>query len=182
MVFRLRGPVFFALLFALAAWTAAKAQAGQGSKALPGMLASTPAVAPPDSSEPATGENTEEGFGFTLARMLVVLGVVLGLVYLTLNFGLRRLLGVRAGSSNLGGWVKLLQRIPLDAKKSIYVVKAGGEYLLLGGGDLGVTLLAKLNAEEAERLERERPGGGTNLPPFLSKLLSRRGAPPPPTG
>jgi hypothetical protein len=63
----------------------------------------------------------------------------------------------------------------------LFVVRAAGEYLLLGGGDGGIALVSKLDPAEVERLQREKPPAPLALSPFLQKLLTRRGGTPPPT-
>lgn len=125
------------------------------------------------------------GLGWALVRMLVVLGIVVGLIYLTLNFGLRRLMGVPGMSLGRARIVSVVERIPLDQRRAMFVVKAAGEYLLIGGGDANLSLIAKLDGDTVERIEKEvrdaqaRP---PQLSPFLQKLLTRRNdvKPPPP--
>jgi flagellar protein FliO/FliZ len=125
-----------------------------------------------------------EGMGWVLVRTVVVLGLVVGLVYLVLNVGLRRLMGIK-GIGLPGGaqpLVAVMQRIPLDPKRSLFVVKAAGEYLLVGGGDGSLTLISKLDAEAVARFEREQSTPSAPLvSPFLQKLLSRKGGSPPPS-
>lgn len=120
----------------------------------------------------ALKDDESESVGFALFRTLVVLGVVLMIVWLSLNFGLRRLMGLKGP---LGGpaVVTVLERVPLDQKRALFVVKAAGEYLLLGGGDGALGLVAKLNAEEVEKL-LQRPAGGAIASPFLARLLSKK--------
>lgn len=118
---------------------------------------------------------------WSLLRMLAALGVVLGLVYISLNWGLRRLMGARAPGFGGASVVKVVERIPLDPKTSLFVIKAAGEYLLIGRGEQGLSTLSKLDSVEVERIEREKSVPGAPLSPFLQKLLSRRGGPPPPT-
>lgn len=89
--------------------------------------------------------------------MLLVLALVLALVYLSLNFGLRRLMRVGSGAQAL---VQVHERVPLDPKKSLYLVEAAGEYLLLGAGEGQVSLLTRIDPDKAR------------------EWLSRRAAPP----
>jgi flagellar protein FliO/FliZ len=161
-------------------------------------LASTgapaPAAAPPAGARPSlddkfsldTQEPPEtESVGWALFRSTMVLGAVLGLIYLTLNVGLRKMMGLRMGGGGRDPLVKVVERIPLDPKRSMFVVKAAGEYLLVGGGDGALSLISKLDPVEVARLEHERATPATSasplISPFLQKLLSRRGGPPPPS-
>ena len=111
--------------------------------------------------------------------MFAAMGFVIAAIYITLNFGLRKLMGVRAvGTAQL---VQVLGRVPLDQKKSILVLRAAGEYLLVGASDHAINLICKLDTQEVERLERESRDQTPGMSPFLQKLLSRKGGPPPPS-
>ncbi len=134
--------------------------------------------------EPAA-EAEPDSLGWTLIRTLLVLGAVVASIYLTLNVGLRRLMGLQAQSAGRQPLVSVVERLPLDQRRSLFVVKAADEYLLVGGGEAGLQLLSKLDAEAVERIRAQRPQ--TNvvpLSPFLQKLLSRRsgGSPSQPPG
>jgi flagellar protein FliO/FliZ len=122
---------------------------------------------------------SEDNLGWTLLRTMVVLGMVIALVYVTLNVGLRRLLGIKpvAGSANI---VTVLERVPLDQKRALFVVEAAGEVLLVGGGDGGgLSLITKLDAAEVAKL-RATPGPvPVQLSPLLQKLLGRKDPKPP---
>lgn len=122
----------------------------------------------------------ERSLGWQAFQTFVVLGLVILLIYLTLNHGLRRLMGIRGPVGR--SVVTVIDRVPLDQKKALYVVKVAGEYLLLGGAEGGVQLVTKLDAAEVERLQRDARAATPQLSPFLQKLLSRRGGTPPPTG
>lgn len=110
--------------------------------------------------------------GWTLLRTFIVLGIVILAIYITLNFGLRRLMGISAMPRGQAV-VQVVERIPLDQKRAMFVVKAAGEYLLIGGGDGALQLISKLDPTEVEKLQQQRPPSIT-LSPFLQKLLKRR--------
>ncbi|MFZ5441658.1 MAG: FliO/MopB family protein [Myxococcota bacterium] len=132
-----------------------------------------PRAAPPEL------EGAEElNLGWTLFRTMLVLAIVVGLAWLTLNVGLRRLLGIKpvVGTS----LVTVLERVPLDQKRSLFVVEAAGEVLLVGGGDGALSLISKLDRAEVERLRAAASAQrSVQLSPFLQKLLGRKDAPPP---
>jgi flagellar protein FliO/FliZ len=110
--------------------------------------------------------------------MFAAMGFVIAAIYLTLNFGLRRLMGARAvGNVQV---VSVMERVVLDQKKSILVLRAAGEYMLVGATDGGINLICKLDSQEVERLERESRVQSPGISPFLQKLLARKGGPPPP--
>ena len=150
-----------------------------------------PAVALPSSgaaepelprSEPPELAGSDLDLGWTLVRTMVVLGIVVALAYLTLNVGLRKLLGIR--SPTMARIVTVLERVPLDQKRSLFVVEAAGEVFLVGGSDASLTLLSKLDAEAVQKLKASAGGGRdqpVRLSPLLQKLLGRKDAPPPTT-
>ncbi len=126
-------------------------------------------------TEPFEGQS----MGWMLVKSCFALGLVIALTYLSLNFGLRRMMGLKGGPfAGRAGLVTVIERVPLDPKRSMFVVKAAGEYLLVGGGE-DLQLIAKLDPEAVERHEREQQNRPPpQLSPFLQKLLTRR--PPPP--
>lgn len=129
-----------------------------------------------DAAATATEAEAEpESMGWMLIRTLLVLGAVVASIYLTLNVGLRRLMGLQGTAPGKQTVVSVVERLTLDPKRVLFVVKAADEYLLLGGGEAGLQLLSKLDLEAVERIRAQRPQ--TNvvpLSPFLQKLLSRR--------
>ncbi len=134
----------------------------------------------------ALAESEEsENLGWALARTLLVLGVVVASIYLTLNVGLRKLMGLQGAAMGRQPLVSVVERLPLDQRRSLFVVKAADEYLLVGGGEGGLQLLSKLDVEAVERIRAQRPQtNAVSLSPFLQKLLSRRsgGSPSQPPG
>ncbi len=129
-------------------------------------------------SEPPELAAEEFSLGWTLLRTMIVLAMVVALAYLTLNVGLRRLLGIRSpvGTSV----VTVLERVALDQKRSLFVVEAGGEVLLIGGADSALTLITKLDRKEVDKLRAALPSSPVQLSPFLRKLLGRKEAIAPP--
>ncbi len=130
-------------------------------------------------SEPPELAAEDLNLGWTLVRTTVVLAMVVALAWVTLNVGLRRLLGIRpTAGTNL---VSVLERVTLDQKRSLFVVEAAGEILLVGGGDGSLSLISKLDRAEVDKLRAASPSQPIQLSPFLQKLLGRKDAPPPPT-
>lgn len=133
----------------------------------------------PFAEELALAGSEDESLIWTLVRTFLVLGVVIACIYVVLNFGLRRMMGLKPGGQGTHALVTVVDRIPLDPKHTLLVLKAAGEYLLVGSGDAGMNLIAKLQTEEVERLQRDRTEAAGAMSPFLQKLLSRGGHPPP---
>ncbi|MGE6762473.1 flagellar biosynthetic protein FliO [Corallococcus interemptor] len=125
----------------------------------------------------------QESLGWVVVRTVALLGAVLAAIYLTLNVGLRRLMGLQGVPVGKASVVSVMERIPLDQRRTLFVLKAADEYLLVGGGEGGVQLVSKLDRDAVERIRAARPPSSpVSLSPFLQKLLSRRtgGTTPPP--
>lgn len=151
------------------------------------MQSPAPASAPgselpdPFAAEVAAAEEPES-LGWVLARTLLLLIAVLAGVYLTLNVGLRRLMGLQSVVSGRQSLVSVVERVPLDQRRTLFVLKAADEYLLVGSGEGGLQLLSKLDTQAVDRIRAERPPPTNVIPlsPFLQKLLSRRTGSTPP--
>ncbi|MCY1034136.1 flagellar biosynthetic protein FliO [Corallococcus sp. BB11-1] len=126
----------------------------------------------------------QESLGWVVVRTVALLGAVIAAIYLTLNVGLRRLMGLQGVPVGKASVVSVMERIPLDQRRTLFVLKAADEYLLVGGGEGGVQLVSKLDRDAVERIRAARPPSSpVSLSPFLQKLLSRRtGGPTPPPG
>jgi flagellar biogenesis protein FliO len=120
--------------------------------------------------------------GWALGRTVLLLLAVLASIYLTLNVGLRRLMGLQGITVGRQPLVSVVERVPLDQRRILFVLKAADEYLLVGSGEGGLQLLSKLDTQAVERIRAERPPSPTTamLSPFLQKLLSRRTGSTPP--
>jgi flagellar protein FliO/FliZ len=130
----------------------------------------------------ATADADPESLGWVLARTLLLLGAVLLSIYLTLNVGLRKLMGLQGPVGRRQSLVSVVERVPLDQRRTLFVLKAADEYLLVGSGEGGLQLLSKLDTEAVDRIQAERPPPSNVVPlsPFLQKLLSRRTGSTPP--
>ncbi|MBX7101602.1 MAG: flagellar biosynthetic protein FliO, partial [Myxococcaceae bacterium] len=168
---------------------AAPAEAAPAAAA-PAPKAEPPAEPPADPkadielprSEPPELAGGEIDYGGMLFRTFVVLGLVIAVIYLTLNHGLRRLMGISAPGRS-PGVLQVVDQVSLDQKQRLYVVRAAGEYLLVGGADGGLSLLSKLDTAKVDELRAAKPAApAVTLSPLLQKLLGKRGAPPPPPG
>lgn len=129
----------------------------------------------PFAPPPPPASEEQESMGWTLVRTLFLLGAVLAFIYLTLNVGLRRLMGLQGVPMGHKSVVTVLERVPLDQRRTLFVLKAADEYLLVGGGEGGLQLLSKLDTQAVERIRSEGPrASAIPISPFLQKLLSRR--------
>jgi flagellar protein FliO/FliZ len=130
-------------------------------------------------SLPPGMQEEPESLGWMLTRTLLLFGAVVASIYLTLNVGLRKLMGLQGVPMGRASVVSVVERVPLDQRRTLFVLKAADEYLLVGGGESGLQLLSKLDTEAVERIRSERPPAKVvSLSPFLQKLLARRDATP----
>jgi flagellar biogenesis protein FliO len=170
------------LIAALAAPGSAAAQAQLPSAPAPAAApAAAPAPTPPVAAPPAAAKDPAkdpalygsmdepspvDGPGYLLFKTLVVLGLVVAVIYLTLNVGARKLLKLGPQSNAL---VKVVDRVPLEPKKSLYVLQVGGEFLLVGASEQGLALVSKLDAEGVQKALAERIAAQPT-PTFLERL------------
>lgn len=130
-----------------------------------------------DPNAPPGMQAEPESLSWMLLRTLLVFGGVLASIYLTLNVGLRKLMGLQGVPVGRPSVLSVVERLPLDQRRTLFVLKAADEYLLVGGGESGLQLLSKLDTEAVERIRSERPPANVvSLSPFLQKLLARRNA------
>lgn len=117
-----------------------------------------------------------------LLETLLALGLVCGLAYLVFRLMLPRLTTIRASNS----MVRVVDRVGLDARKSLYVVEVAGRWLLIGASEAGVHLVSELDAqsaeEAAEELERRRATPSPSVEAArrafadrLARLMNRKG-------
>ena len=88
-----------------------------------------------------------EGF-FTVAGTLILVVGILVLCYFTTR-KLERVQTVGGG----GRYIRLLERIVIGQDKTIALVQAGDNYLLLGVASSQITVLMELNKEQLTELE-----------------------------
>jgi flagellar biosynthetic protein FliO len=80
-------------------------------------------------------------------QTIFALGFVCVLAYVILRVVLPRLSMTGAGKS----MVRVVDRTPLDQRRSLYVVEVTGRWLLIGASEGGLQLISELDAEKAEQ-------------------------------
>jgi flagellar protein FliO/FliZ len=105
------------------------------------------------------------GYGAYLLQTLLVLAVVCVAAWAILRFGLRRLYPASAASA---GAIRVVARLPIEPRRTLYIIEAGGKSLLVGVTDGGMTTLAELDPEALAAMTQ-------NLPPRKSFLEVLRG-------
>jgi flagellar biosynthetic protein FliO len=107
------------------------------------------------------GQVPSVGWG-SLALSFVSLGAVCLVAYVAL-----RLLAGR-GIGKASGAIRVLARCPLEPRRSLYVIEAGGRCFLVGVGDGPMAMLAEL---DASALPKETPAPA--LWPRFADVLER---------
>ncbi len=96
-----------------------------------------------------------------LVETFVTLVAVVAIAILVL-VGARRL-----GVGRPHGPMRLVGRMPLDARRAIYLVQVGGQVLILGASEAGLTKLGELRDSELGDLPSEK------AKPTFSELFAR---------
>ncbi len=113
-----------------------------------------------------------------LLQTFAALGLVCGLAYLIFRVVLPKLGTSFNGSNNM---VRVVDRVGLDARKSLYVIEVAGKWMLVAGSENGVRLITELDAntakvaEEAILRQRIQPNsGGKTFADKLNEVISRK--------
>ncbi|MGE0785188.1 MAG: FliO/MopB family protein [Sandaracinaceae bacterium] len=108
------------------------------------------------------------GYGVALLQTLVALAAVSILAWTVLRWAQKR--GVLVS----GQRVKVLERVTLDARRSLYLVQLGDRVLLLGGGDgAAPAVLAEMSLDELP----PPPERAATFGAMLEKLRNKPDAP-----
>ncbi len=119
------------------------------------------------------------GYGASLLQSLLALAAVCVLAWVVLRWSAQRGLGLGQGQR-----VKVLERVPLDARRWVYLVQIGERVLVVGAGDgASPSLLAELKESELpavapgrsfiELLKKPRP----TQPPLSDPTTERSDTP-----
>lgn len=84
-------------------------------------------------------------------QTLVALAAVCGLAWVIFRIVLPRL---QVGNS-AGNMIRVVERVGLDAKRSLFVIEVAGKYLLVGSSENGVQLVSELDNQEAVQAEEQ---------------------------
>ncbi len=93
-------------------------------------------------------------YGAFLVETLVILAVVCAAAWAILRFGVRR-------AARPSGSLKVVARLPLEPRRTLYVVEAAGKTLLVGVSEGAIATLAELDAaavRAAAEADDERKG------------------------
>lgn len=97
-------------------------------------------------------------FIWMLIQTMLALALVCGLALLLFRWVLPRLQLTPSGANSM---VRVVDRVMLDARRSLLVIEVAGRWLLVSSSETGVQLISELDAAEAESaaeaIERLRP-------------------------
>jgi flagellar protein FliO/FliZ len=99
-----------------------------------------------DASEPAK-QAAQGGGGGGIARMIVGLAIVVGVIY-GLAWVLRQVKGAKEGTAS-GAALAAISSLPLGPNRSVHLVRAGNDFVLLGAAEKGVTPIRTYTEYEA---------------------------------
>lgn len=94
----------------------------------------------------------------TFVTLLAVVAVAIAVL-----FGAKRL-----GVGRPHGPMRLLGRMPLDARRVVYLVRVGEQILILGASEAGLSKLGELEPRELD--EGESPAPVTSFTDILARL------------
>jgi flagellar protein FliO/FliZ len=94
-----------------------------------------------------------------MIETFVTLAVVCGLAFVVL-YGARKL-----GVGRAQGAIKLVGRLPLDARRSVYLIAVGEQVFVVGVGEAGFTKLGEMAAKDLPPPEAE--------PDAFARVLAR---------
>lgn len=111
---------------------------------------STPLNLPSDSGAPAKGTSHVGVGGASIVRTIVGLAIVIGVIY-GLHWVLKQVKASRQATAS-GDNLEDLATLPLGANRSLHLVRAGAEVVLVGVGEAGVTPIRTYTEDEARVL------------------------------
>jgi len=109
-------------------------------------------------------------FGMMIFRMLIFLGIVLVLIYFVLRKGLPLLIQNPTLKSRA---VRILERVPVDQKRSLLVVEVQDRVYLLGSAEGQINVLIELDRDKLEYQKSTQKNFGDVLKKTLLRTSER---------
>ena len=111
-------------------------------------------------------------YGDLLVTSLVVLGGVCIAAFVVVRVVGRLIATGRARGAHL---LDVVARVPLEPRRSLYVVEVAGKTLLVGTSEMGLSVLSELDGSEVKARVAARPTFGE----LVRQAWQRRRRPPP---
>jgi flagellar biosynthetic protein FliO len=101
-----------------------------------------------------------DGLVGVLLKTMLMLALVVGAAYLTLHKGVGKLMA----RAQQGQRIKVVERVHLGERRSLYLVTIDGKEMLLGVGEGGITALSTAGARDGARFASllDATGAGKN--------------------
>ncbi|MEO8549862.1 MAG: flagellar biosynthetic protein FliO [Kofleriaceae bacterium] len=119
------------------------------------------------------GNGAGASYGDLLVTSLIVLGVVCVVGFLAVRLFGRLLSTGRTRGAHL---MNVVSRVPLEPRRSLYVVEMAGKTLLVGTSEMGLSVLTELDAQEVEARKVVQP----SFTELVKQAWQRRKGGPPP--
>ena len=95
------------------------------------------------------------------------------LLFLLFTIGLLLWVAYRLWSRSSSPVMKVVARLSLEARRSLYVVEVAGQYLLIGAGEGGLSTLATLEATQVKEALAESTRDTKPLAVKLMELIKK---------
>lgn len=128
-------------------------------------------------SNPADEIGAMTSYTLDIIKFLFLLGGVLILTYVAVRFWLPRYL---SGGSSLGGPIQVVTRMPLEPRKSLYIIRVGTELFLIGTSEGQLHYLTSLDPDKTGPLQNQltrEPRAGDFASFLKSFRRSKEGSP-----
>lgn len=122
-----------------------------------------------------TGSGAAASYGDLLITSIVVLAIVCVVAFATVKLVGRFLATGRTRGAHL---LDVIARVPLEPRRSLYVVDVAGKSLLVGTSEMGLSVLAELDPAEVKA--RAPSSARPTFAELVRNALARRKAPPSP--
>lgn len=106
---------------------------------------------------PGNGAAAGASYGDLLVTSLLVLGAVCIAAFVAVRLFGRLLSTGRARGTHL---MDVVARVPLEPRRSLYVVEVAGKTLLVGTSEMGLSVLSELDGNEVRSRVEARPTFG----------------------
>jgi flagellar protein FliO/FliZ len=128
-----------------------------------------------DLAVPTTGANELQeapSMAGAVLQMIFVLGAVCLLAYLLLGKVMPRLLRMPMPGQR-SRLMRVVERLPVDQRRSILLVAVGEEYFLVGASEGGLHLISRMDAERIRRDGAGAPAEPAGLSRFAEAVSGR---------
>jgi flagellar protein FliO/FliZ len=105
---------------------------------------------PVNTSQGGSASTAHAASGGSIVRTIFGLAVVLGVIY-GLHWVLKRVKSAKDETSS-GDALEIIATLSLGTNRALHLVRAGGEFVMIGSGEHGVTPIRRYSQDEAQSL------------------------------